>query len=204
MGFLRVLIVLLLLSLTSISCSTSTDTTDSGADLLNQAMTPVKSSRAPPPTVAVDQKANAGLMKNQDMVSGGGIKLSHESATIIPLQQNFAVTNLVVTKSVPPEAVALPKILPASASKKKAIIKSWKVLLSDKVISNTLERWAEQGGYQLVWKSNHDFEITSSAIITGTIRDAFNQVLLSFVDSNSPIKATWYKNKVIVITSFNE
>lgn len=172
------LVVFILLGLTTVSCSS---TTDSGSDLLNQAMTPAAKPSSP-------KSATKPVDTNTTVIAA-----LQESPAKIP--------NIQVNKLDASAIVALQK-LPVKTPKSK--VRVWRVLLSDKVISNTLERWAEQGGYQLVWKSNHDFEITSSAVITGTIKESFNQVLLSFIDSNSPIKATWYKNKVIVITSFNE
>lgn len=197
MWFLRVLVATILLGVFSVACSTANTKDDSGADLLNQAMTPAKpSTNTSIKSVAIND-ASGAFSSSATVLKNG----STENAIVMPLKQTSVAgvdlkkesTVIAVQPAVQPEVV-----------KNKSPVRTWKILLSDKVISNTLERWAEQGGYQLVWKSDHDFEITSSAVITGTMRDSFNLVLLSFVDSNSPIKATWYKNKVIVITSFNE
>lgn len=178
-------------------------TNDSGADLLNQAMNPVKQSGF----VNSSKNIEPASINDADLVDDSipnnlpVVKVSSGNGNIVPLKSNL-IADTAGTKST---VVITERQKPlVTTSNNNHVLKTWTILLSDKVISNTLERWAEQGGYQLVWKSNHDFEITSSAVITGSIKNAFNQVLLSFVDSSSPIKATWYSNKVIVITSFNE
>lgn len=197
MGGLRVLVATLLLGIASVGCSTTANN-DSGADLLNQAMAPTQAE--PSTNTSIKSVATTNGSKSFNSSSGVGNN-SGGNAVVMPLKQTSVVGVDLKKEST---VVAVQPPTHPEVTQKKAQIRTWKILLSDKVISNTLERWAEQGGYQLVWKSNHDFEITSSAVITGTMRDSFNLVLLSFVDSNSPIKATWYKNKVIVITSFNE
>lgn len=77
----------------------------------------------------------------------------------------------------------------------------WTVSTDDKVISVTLNKWARQGGYSLVWDSNEDFQIQTGGTIDGTLRHAINEVLKSFSNTNAPLRANWYQNKVIVITS---
>ncbi len=81
------------------------------------------------------------------------------------------------------------------------VIPTWTILPNDRLISNTLYRWAKQANYQLVWDSKADFEISAGGEIKGSFRQAMNEVLKSFQKSANPIQANWYKNKVIVITS---
>lgn len=215
--------LILLFSLTTIvGCSTS----DSGSDLLNQAMvapTTVRSStNVAAAGKALNSEDNSALIDDSIQVKPNIEKTSvnnqqlqvvkvSSAATIVPLKEAPVpapnqVTPKVVTAEVPNKMVTEVHQYTVLKVDKKVPPeqKVWKIYLNDKVISNTLERWAEEGGYQLVWKSQHDFEITSEATVNGSMRDAFNQVLLSFVDTSTPIKAVWYKNKVIVITSFSE
>ncbi len=86
----------------------------------------------------------------------------------------------------------------------KPIIKStWKYDSSDKYISTTLNRWAIQANYQLVWKSPDDFEVQSSGSLNGGFKEAVNEILRSFKNTDKPLKANWYPNNVIVIMPLN-
>lgn len=224
MRFINWGLVLLFAVVTIVGCST----TDSGSDLLNQAITPTKNSTGVTVANAADKSRTSVHVEDNSRLIDDSIQQVKQTTTSNNKSQ------LKVVKVSTPSIVPLKTLTMAAAdsqvegrvalvpvpvkliaeSHQYTIIKVnnkslptpmvWKIYLSDKVISNTLERWAEEGGYQLVWKSQHDFEITSEATINGNMKEAFNQVLLSFVDTNTPIKATWYKNKVIVITSFSE
>lgn len=222
MRFVNLGLILLFSLTTIVGCSTS----DSGSELLNQAMvtsTPVRSSTSVAASsksvnaednsaliddsIPIKPKVEEPALNNQQLQV---VKVS-SAATIVPLKEttvpvNNQVATKIVTAAAPNKMVTEVHQYTVLKVDKKTPPeqKVWKIYLNDKVISNTLERWAEEGGYQLVWKSQHDFEITSEATVNGSMRDAFNQVLLSFVDTSTPIKAVWYKNKVIVITSFSE
>ncbi len=77
----------------------------------------------------------------------------------------------------------------------------WKYDPSDKYISYTLNKWAKQAGYQLIWQTQDDFEVQSTGSLTGGFKTAVNEVLKSFKYSEHPLKAQWYQNKVVVITN---
>lgn len=80
-------------------------------------------------------------------------------------------------------------------------IQTWNIDIDDKVISVTLNKWALREGYTLIWDAKTDFQIQTSGVVKGTFKDAINEVLRSFKDTDSPLKANWYKNKVIKIIS---
>lgn len=82
---------------------------------------------------------------------------------------------------------------------------NWEYSINDKYISSTLNKWAKQAGYQLVWKSDNDYEVQSTGVIVGgSFKAAVNDVLSSFRTLEHPLKAEWYKNKVVVISNFGE
>lgn len=221
MRFINLGLALLFALALTVGCST----TDSGSDLLNQAIAPTKSATN---NVAVNtsvKSTGAHVEDNSELIDDS---LPVVQSTSVSKKSQLQVVKVSTQSIVPLKATTMTAdsqiegrvaLVPApvkliTESHQYTVIKvdnkalptpkAWKIYLNDKVISNTLERWAEEGGYQLVWKSQHDFEITSEATINGNMKEAFNQVLLSFVDTSTPIKATWYKNKVIVITSFSE
>ena len=234
MRSLIILLMLLLVSSLNASCSTTSNKSNKANQSISlnnkESLAKKTTSKNTNNATSIDDSDlldDSITPNNTSNNSNNKIQAVKISTTITP----FVESNLVITKVVPasnkPQASAsmaskiavennnqakAPAIITTESNEYTTIrikktrlpIKTWKISLSDRVISNTLERWAEENGYQLVWKFQHDFEITSEAVITGTIRDAFNQVLLSFIDSSSPIRATWYKNKVIVITAFNE
>lgn len=131
------------------------------------------------------------LTGNVLAVQDDGSELLNQA--IVPLKQNTLSPNNAESSSIT-----------SSSTEQSKSQEKWTILLSDRVISNTLERWAEASGYQLVWQSKSDFQISSDAEITGDLRYAFNQVLMSFAKTNSPLKATWYKNHVIVVSQFSD
>lgn len=78
---------------------------------------------------------------------------------------------------------------------------TWSYSPEDGKLSVALTRWAKEAGYQLVWKTDTNYELNSSSTITGDFRYALNLMLSSFAKSNSPLYANIYLNKVIVISN---
>ncbi|MDD3266888.1 MAG: TcpQ domain-containing protein [Burkholderiales bacterium] len=79
----------------------------------------------------------------------------------------------------------------------------WTYSIKDKYVSMTFAKWAKSAGYQLIWQASSDFEIQSSGVISSaTFKNAVNDVLRSFKYTDSPLKAEWYQNNVVVITDF--
>lgn len=98
----------------------------------------------------------------------------------------LSTENHPVIKAIPPQQVA--------ANTK------WVVDVKDKVLRNTMMRWAKQVNYQLEWQVKADFPITSNWVIQGTFESAIAQVLKASRNTDTPIKSQWYPdNKVIVI-----
>lgn len=102
-----------------------------------------------------------------------------------------------------PNPAPAPQTTP-TADKQIVITNNWTYTPNDKYISNTLARWANQAGYQLIWRATDDFEVQSSGALTGGFKVAVNEVLRSFKNSEHPLQAQWYKNNVVVITNFGK
>lgn len=69
-------------------------------------------------------------------------------------------------------------------------------------LRSTLKRWADGAGWTLVWNTDVDYTIDASATFPPgtTIKDAVRQTMHSFWERTRWLRATVYKNNVIVIT----
>lgn len=100
-------------------------------------------------------------------------------------------------------------IKPLQDSKVKIVVEekenrqNWIYSVKDKYVSTMFAQWAKAAGYQLIWQATGDFEIQSSGVIkNSSFRSAVDDVLRSFKYTDSPLKAEWYQNNVVVITDF--
>lgn len=80
-------------------------------------------------------------------------------------------------------------------------IRTWSVLTTDVRLETTMERWAREGGYKLVWDADRHILISAADSFNGTISDAINRVLSSpaIRDSDYPLEAVFYANTPPVI-----
>ena len=109
----------------------------------------------------------------------------------------FSALNPVKPKPIIVKAVESPvKLTPPPQV---AIANNWVVEVKDRTIRNTLVRWAKKANYQLEWQVKADFPVTSNWPITGSFENAVNKVLQASRNTDTPIKAQWYENNVIVI-----
>jgi hypothetical protein len=131
---------------------------------------------------------------NQNQVTFKGLYLPKPKPTPSPKP-------VVVSPPVAPTVAVGSNLAPA----KPAIVvtNNWAYSPNDKYISATLNRWAKQANYQLVWQTSNDFGVQSSGSLGGSFKSAVNVVLKSFRYSEHPLKAQWYQNNVVVITDFN-
>lgn len=79
--------------------------------------------------------------------------------------------------------------------------RQWAVLTSDVRLETTLERWAKDAGYRLIWDADRHILISAADQFTGTLPDAINRVLNSpaIRDSDYPLEAVFYSNTPPVI-----
>ena len=80
-------------------------------------------------------------------------------------------------------------------------VRNWSVLATDVRLETTLERWAREGGYKLVWDADRHILISAADSFNGTIGDAINRVLASpaIRGSDYPLEAVIYANTPPVI-----
>lgn len=81
------------------------------------------------------------------------------------------------------------------------VVRTWSVLTTDVRLETTLERWAREGGYKLVWDADRHILISAADSFNGTIGDAINRVLSSpaIRGSDYPLEAVIYANTPPVI-----
>ncbi|MBX9936126.1 MAG: TcpQ domain-containing protein [Burkholderiaceae bacterium] len=79
--------------------------------------------------------------------------------------------------------------------------RQWAVLTSDVRLETTLERWAKDAGYRLIWDADRHILISAADQFVGTLPDAINRVLNSpaIRDSDYPLEAVFYSNTPPVI-----
>ncbi len=78
----------------------------------------------------------------------------------------------------------------------------WDLVLSDNNLETALNRWASKAGYQpIVWDLQEEIPINSSARFEGSFEEALDAVIQSLRNTDFPLKAKYYSNKVVRITS---
>jgi hypothetical protein len=112
-----------------------------------------------------------------------------------------------VVKQIQPKLLQQPKLMQNKPISIQSPIqpqvqpKAWLIDVDDKVISATITKWAASEGYTLIWDSRSDFQIQTPSVLHGSLKGAINQVLKSFKNTGNPLRANWYTNKVVKITS---
>lgn len=77
--------------------------------------------------------------------------------------------------------------------------RNWAMSTTDRYVRVTLQRWAKEAGYQLVWDVNQDIEVAVDTSFPGTFEEVLLTVLKSLSISDFPVEAVIYQNKVIRI-----
>lgn len=63
-----------------------------------------------------------------------------------------------------------------------------------------LDKWAKKGGYQLIWKSEHDLQMKSDAIFTGTLFKSTQALFDGLAKLGHSFTVTFYQgNKVMEV-----
>lgn len=87
----------------------------------------------------------------------------------------------------------------ASAKPKKQY---WDLALADNNLETALNKWAAKAGYQpIVWDLQEEIPINSSVRFEGSFEEALDAMIQSLRNTDFPLKAKYYSNKVVRITS---
>lgn len=71
-----------------------------------------------------------------------------------------------------------------------------------RMVSEVLIEWGEIAGWDVIWRSPHDFVVQADVSIRGTFPEAAGKVIDSFADANPPIAGELYPtNRVLVVDS---
>jgi hypothetical protein len=80
-------------------------------------------------------------------------------------------------------------------------IKDW-IVKSGSNLRETLDNWASQEGWNLVWKTSREYPIQASVVFTGRFMEVSAALIRSFTKASPSPQAKFYGNKVIVVTTF--
>lgn len=79
-----------------------------------------------------------------------------------------------------------------------AMIPEWRITQNDATISNAVNRWATQSGYQIVWQAEKDLP-SYIANYQGSFEAALESLMTDTKHSGYPLHACLYDNKVVRI-----
>lgn len=81
----------------------------------------------------------------------------------------------------------------------------WKMDVADGTVKKTLQKWAKQAGWQIIWSANVDFPIQASMVVDGQFDYAVNEVCRASQFTGIQLLGEFHpKNKVVVISSPNQ
>jgi hypothetical protein len=112
------------------------------------------------------------------------------------IQSDYPASSLRVS-----EQKALPFAPPVVAAEQRAVAApiatpTWRVAADDIRLATTLDRWAKQAGYKLIWDAQKHVLLSSADSFTGSFEDALTRVLSSpaIRRSDYPLEACIYPN----------
>lgn len=73
------------------------------------------------------------------------------------------------------------------------------IVEKNRTLREILENWAETAGWTVVWDSQRDWMIESSASFTGDFQNAAGDLIKAFAQAKPPVVGTFYKNRTLVI-----
>lgn len=100
--------------------------------------------------------------------------------------------SLRVSRQMPPaEALATQRAVPLAARDPAAAESptAWTIELKDRTLHETLRRWSEQAGWQLVWEADRDFPIDAEFALQTDFVAALDTVMRSLAATDYPLQA---------------
>lgn len=89
----------------------------------------------------------------------------------------------------PGQAVPLPARGGEAERVEASSITAWTVELKDRTLHETLRRWSEQAGWQLVWEADRDFAIDAEFSLRTDFVAALDTVMRSLAATDYPLQA---------------
>lgn len=120
------------------------------------------------------------------------------AATAEPAAEWFASPrpSLRVSRQMPPsdalapgQAVPLPTRGGEGERAEASSITAWTIELKDRTLHETLRRWSEQAGWQLVWEADRDFAIDAEFSLRTDFVAALDTVMRSLAATDYPLQA---------------
>jgi hypothetical protein len=95
----------------------------------------------------------------------------------------------------------LSQTLESNTEEKKDIssVHRFEITQDDETLSIAFKRWSAQEGYQLIWDTDKDFTAVQAVYPLSTIEDAVLHVMKDIENSDYPLHACIYHNKVLRI-----
>lgn len=128
-----------------------------------------------------------------------------QTNTVKPIVAIVPVTATPVVATIKESDVIKTPTQPLIVKKTETVEKTqtkWEVKVSDKTIKKSLQRWANDAGWQLIWNTSYDYPISATMIIDGTFDEAVNEICVASQYTDNKITGDFHtKNKVLVITS---
>lgn len=92
------------------------------------------------------------------------------------------------------------EITPAETAAFEPSVERWSMTQGEK-LSDGLQTWLDQAGWDLVWKSRVDYSIASSLGFSGTLESAVEDLIMLYSHSENPLYADISPRQRLVVVS---
>lgn len=140
-----------------------------------------------------DFMAVNGGRKRCELIMPGQVMLLPDGATVsLPKTQNASRPVVVATTTKP--AVSASVI--TQPAQEKGVVPYWKLVPGS--LRNQLQSWAAMAGYQLVWDTDADLDMRSSATFYGDFPQAISQLFDGLHETGHALTATLYQGNNVL------
>lgn len=116
------------------------------------------------------------------------IKTVSRPSPVAPVTISAASPEAPTSSRTPEMANPAPVVPQAQAAAISPVKASWQIKPEDRLISNTLIRWAKDAGWLVFWEAPTDFEAVP-ARFSGSFKDVVTQLVMAYSTSDAPITA---------------